>query len=123
MLYLLRRRKRKGKIRADFCQQNVNAQLLTVPVYIFGAIVFLVMAYFSDKYRTRSPFIIFGFSMILIGYIILATVDAVGGRYFSLFLSLAGCTTSPVSTSSGISNNTAGECLIESDKSSNANAL
>lgn len=90
----------------------MNAQLLTVPVYIFGAIVFLIMAYFSDKYRIRSPFIIFGFSMILIGYIILATVDAVGGRYFSLFLIAGGLYNIPGLNVVWISNNTAGGSLL-----------
>ena len=36
---------------------NVNAQLLTVPVYFVGATAFIIIARLSDKYRMRSPFI------------------------------------------------------------------
>jgi hypothetical protein len=61
---------------------NVNANLLTVPgkatsvrlvrttltaVYTVGALSFVTVAYFSDKYRIRSPFIVLGMSLNLIG--------------------------------------------------------
>lgn len=46
---------------------NVNAQLLTVPVYVWGASVFMFVAWFSDKYRMRSPFIVLGLSLNLLG--------------------------------------------------------
>lgn len=65
---------------------NVNAQLLTVPVYVVGAISILTMAKFGDKFKMRSPFIIGSFTLQLIGYVILITVPSVGGRYTACFI-------------------------------------
>lgn len=65
---------------------NVNAQLLTVPVYILGAASFLIVAKLSDRYKIRSPFIVLGFFLQIIGYIILATCDNVHGRYGGVFI-------------------------------------
>lgn len=108
---------------------NVNAQLLTVPgqpiyrltchergkaditaVYVWGATVFMVVAYYSDKIQMRSPFIVLGLSLNIIGqyisqilvksstyqgYIILATVESVGGRYFALYIVAGGLYITP----------------------------
>lgn len=49
-----------------------------------------------------------GFTSILIGYIILATVESVGGRYFSLYLVAGGLYIIPGLNVTWISNNTAG---------------
>lgn len=46
---------------------NVNAQLLTVPVYLFSAAVYIVLARLSEKYACRAPFLIFGYSIVLVG--------------------------------------------------------
>lgn len=36
-------------------------------MYVFGAGVFIITAYYSDKHMLRSPFIIGAFAVILIG--------------------------------------------------------
>ncbi|OBZ76243.1 hypothetical protein A0H81_02952 [Grifola frondosa] len=46
------------------------SQLLTVPPYVFASIVLLIFAIWSDKIRLRSPFILAGLVMCLIGFAI-----------------------------------------------------
>jgi len=48
---------------------SANAQLLTIPVYVFAAIVTLAFAWMSDHYKTRSPFIMAGFSIAALAFI------------------------------------------------------
>lgn len=70
-----------------------TAQLLTVPIYITAAAVAITAAWFSDRYRQRSPFILFFMSLIAIGFII---VIASSGRgvpgvvYFGVFIAVIG---------------------------------
>lgn len=87
---------------------NVEANLLTVPVQAVGGCTFILVAYFSDKYQIRSPFIIFGMSLNLIGYILLATIPQVGGRYFALFVVAMGLYITPGLNVTWIGNNTQG---------------
>ena len=86
---------------------NVNAQLLTVPVYFVGAAAFLVIARLSDKYKMRSPFIMGCFISHIVGetkcnvcaimsadlssgYGILIGVQASGARYVGVFICAIG---------------------------------
>ncbi|KAF2186307.1 MFS general substrate transporter [Zopfia rhizophila CBS 207.26] len=46
-----------------------NAQLLTIPIYVFASILTIVFAWWSDYRRTRSPFIIAGFTIAACGFI------------------------------------------------------
>jgi hypothetical protein len=64
--------------------------LITVPVYVLAAIACVVLALIADKYQTRSPILIFGLTVSLIGYILMYTVAAPGVRYFGAFLAAAG---------------------------------
>jgi MFS-type transporter involved in bile tolerance (Atg22 family) len=48
---------------------SANAQLLTVPVYVFAMIIVLIFAFWSDKLQTRSPFIMAGFCIAILGFI------------------------------------------------------
>jgi MFS family permease len=48
---------------------SANAQLLTIPIYVFAAIITLCFAFYSDYKRTRSPFIITGYCIASIGFI------------------------------------------------------
>ena len=102
---------------------NTEANLLTVPVQAVGGCTFIVVAWFSDKYQMRSPFIVMGMSLNLIGrshwgqhhwyaehpgYILLATIPAVGGRYFALFVVAMGLYITPGLNVTWIGNNTQG---------------
>lgn len=87
---------------------NVNAQLLTVPVYILAATSFLGAAHLSDKYKLRFPFLAFAFSCLIVGYIIMIAVVNPGGRYGGLFVCALGMYIIPGTNISWISNNSAG---------------
>lgn len=65
----------------------INSQLLTVPVYILGAISFMIQARWADKRKSRGPFILANMAVCLVGYIILAAAAGPAGlRYFALFI-------------------------------------
>lgn len=66
---------------------SYQANYLTIPVYIFGGLSFLICAIFSDKLRIRGPFVMFANIFGIVGYILLLTVSHnVGVRYFATFL-------------------------------------
>lgn len=46
-----------------------NAQLLTIPIYLFASIVTIIFAFWSDYAQTRSPFIIAGYCIASCGFI------------------------------------------------------
>lgn len=46
-----------------------NAQLLTIPIYVFASIMTIIFAWWSDHIQTRSPFIMAGFSIAACGFI------------------------------------------------------
>lgn len=59
-----------------------TAHELTKPVYVVGATVFMICAYYSDKIQVRSYFIIFGMSLNLIG----ASVHHIISNQFTILL-------------------------------------
>jgi MFS family permease len=70
-----------------------NAQLLTIPVYVFAMIVTLAVAFYSDKVKQRSPFIIMGFIGAACGFLALLVIPhplLPGLTYGFLFLAAAG---------------------------------
>ena len=76
---------------------NVMGPILTVPsqvpIYITAAVVAVGAAWYSDRRKQRSPFILFFMSLIAIGFII---VIASNGRgvpgvvYFGVFIAVIG---------------------------------
>lgn len=48
---------------------SANAQLLTIPIYVFAAIVTIIWAWGSDLTQKRSPWIIGGYSIAIVGFI------------------------------------------------------
>ncbi|KAL2823538.1 hypothetical protein BDW59DRAFT_163116 [Aspergillus cavernicola] len=70
-----------------------TAQLLTVPMYITAAVVAVFGAWLSDRYKKRSPFILFFMSLLPIRFII---VLASSGRgvpgvvYLGVFVAVVG---------------------------------
>jgi MFS family permease len=70
-----------------------NAQLLTVPIYVFGMTATLVVAFWSDHIQQRTPFIMGGFAIALVGFIgelAIPHPKLPGMTYFFLFLVAAG---------------------------------
>ncbi|KAK5051047.1 hypothetical protein LTR84_003606 [Exophiala bonariae] len=78
----------------DLGYTSANAQLMTIPIYLFAVVCILVVAYLSERYRQRTPFIILGFSIASVGLIgMLVTrryARIAGASYFFLFLVAAG---------------------------------
>jgi len=46
-----------------------NAQLLTIPIYVFAMIMTIIFAFWSDRVQQRSPFIIAGYAIAAVGFI------------------------------------------------------
>ncbi|KAK5653405.1 hypothetical protein OQA88_8890 [Cercophora sp. LCS_1] len=65
---------------------SLDAQYLTIPVYIIGGISFPTMAWVSDRFCIRGPFIapanIFG----ILGYILILYPIANGVKFFGAFV-------------------------------------
>ncbi|KAL3442334.1 major facilitator superfamily domain-containing protein [Aspergillus insuetus] len=77
----------------DLGYTSSTAQLLTVPIYITAAVVAVGGAWLSDRYKKRSPFILFFMSLIAIGFVIvLASTDrgVPGVVYFGVFVAVVG---------------------------------
>ncbi|WQF85443.1 Putative major facilitator superfamily, MFS transporter superfamily [Colletotrichum destructivum] len=67
-----------------------QVQLLTVPCYFLGAVVYMSMAFLSDRMQRRGLFcVIFG-SISVIGYGVLISPSSNGVHYFGCFLVAAG---------------------------------
>jgi hypothetical protein len=69
---------------------NINAQGLTAPPYFLSFIFCILTTYIADRTKQRGLMIIFLSLIGGTGYIILATVQSTGVRYFAIFLAAAG---------------------------------
>jgi MFS family permease len=70
-----------------------NAQLLTVPIYVFGMTATLIVAFWSDHVQQRTPFIMGGFAIAVVGFIAELAIPhpkLPGVTYFFLFFVAAG---------------------------------
>lgn len=65
---------------------SLQANYLTIPVYIFGGLCFLCVAFVSDRMSIRGPFVFLANLPGIVGYILLLTVDSNGVKYFATFL-------------------------------------
>ncbi|KAJ5958215.1 uncharacterized protein N7479_005365 [Penicillium vulpinum] len=65
------------------------SQYLVTPPYVFAAILIFTSGWLSDKYRIRSPFILFSACLGVIGIPLLGLSKNTGVRYFGAFLSTA----------------------------------
>lgn len=65
---------------------KLEAQYLSVPVYLLGGLVFFASAKIGDKYRLRGTvlFVLNGFAVV--GYAILLTINNPSIQYFACFL-------------------------------------
>ncbi|CAI4213988.1 unnamed protein product [Parascedosporium putredinis] len=92
---------------------NSNAQLMTVPPYVAGAISAYCFGRLSDKFKRRSYFLIIPQSMLIVAYSILTPLapkikDNIGACYFAIVLASIGLYPINPGSSSWISNNLAG---------------
>ena len=58
--------------------------------YQHGAIILYTFAHFSDKIKMRSPFILAGLMMCLVGFSISISEASHGVKYFGTFFCVAG---------------------------------
>ncbi|EJD01968.1 MFS general substrate transporter [Fomitiporia mediterranea MF3/22] len=84
-------------------------QLLTVPPYIVATLLLLTFAYFSDKIKMRSPFILIGLTMMLIGFTINISPAPHGVKYFGVFLCVGGSYSAFPAIVAWLGNNLAGQ--------------
>src|SRR5688572_790889 len=74
---------------------NTNAQLMTVPPYVAGAISSIVFAKLSDRFYWRLPFVAIPLSFIFIGYAVVISFDGnlggnIGPAFFAIILTCMG---------------------------------
>ncbi|SPO06440.1 related to putative tartrate transporter [Cephalotrichum gorgonifer] len=101
------------QIMTDMGFSSSNAQLMTVPPYVAGAISAYIFGRLSDKFRRRSYFLIIPQSLLIIAYSVLTPLapkikDNVGACYFAIVLASIGLYPINPGSSSWISNNLAG---------------
>ena len=69
--------------------QSAIAQLMTVPIYVAALLFVLLFAWGSDHYKQRTPFIVGGFSIAVVGFVAELAIPhpaQTGLSYFFLFL-------------------------------------
>ncbi|VDB90095.1 unnamed protein product [Peniophora sp. CBMAI 1063] len=85
-----------------------QAQLHTVPPYIPAVVLTVIVAYLSDRYRMRGPFMLILLPISMIGYIVSITAKNNNTRYAAVFLMASGLYPSAPCVLSIIPNNTSG---------------
>lgn len=65
---------------------SLQAQYLTIPVYVLGGLSFLALAFVSDRLTIRGPFVAFANIFGIIGYILILCDTPNGVKYFATFL-------------------------------------
>lgn len=95
----------------SFGFNSVYTQLLTVPIFFWGVLVFIAVSLWSDKVQKRTVFMIPGALVVVVGYAILCSIsmDRRGVLYFACFLIVPGIY---VSTSTVASSNKANFCSV-----------
>lgn len=64
----------------------IQAQYLSIPVYIFGGICFLAVAFVSDRYCVRGPFVLLANVPGIIGYILILCPTSNPVKFLGTFL-------------------------------------
>ncbi|KGO38456.1 Major facilitator superfamily domain, general substrate transporter [Penicillium expansum] len=75
---------------------SLQANYMTIPVYVLGAISLLTQVYFSDKLKRRSIFIIGCCVPVAVGYLICVGTSSSGAGYAGMFILVLGLY--PIST-------------------------
>jgi hypothetical protein len=80
---------------------------MSVPPYVLGAIICVVVATLSDRVHNRGFFLMFLLSpAIFVGFTLNLSVSSVAVRYFGLFLAVSGAfCASPLLLSWSVDNN------------------
>ena len=65
---------------------SVHAQLMTVPVYVWATVSYLMVAFGSDKVGLRSPFMFGACLALVVGYIMNIASEALAVRLAAVFV-------------------------------------
>ncbi|KAK1774375.1 MFS general substrate transporter [Copromyces sp. CBS 386.78] len=74
---------------------SVEAQYLTIPVYITGGLFFMALAFLSDKLCVRGPLVAFANVFGILGYILIISPTSNGVKFFGTFLCSAAVYSGP----------------------------
>jgi len=85
------------------------SSLLTVPPFVFATIVLFFFAYYSDKLKIRSPFILAGLTLCLIGFSINISNCPTGIKYLGTFFCVTGSYAAVPGVISWLGNNLSGQ--------------
>ncbi|THH16012.1 hypothetical protein EW146_g4559 [Bondarzewia mesenterica] len=67
-----------------------RAQLLTIPCFVAGCILTIIVGIYSDKYNIRGPFIVGGALLSICGYLILYNTSSPGAGYAGAVIACMG---------------------------------
>ncbi|KAL9060918.1 MAG: hypothetical protein Q9162_000362 [Coniocarpon cinnabarinum] len=68
----------------------IDSQGLSAPPYFVSFLLALITTYAADRTQQRALFLVASATLGGVGYVILATVNTVGVRYFAVYLAAAG---------------------------------
>lgn len=69
---------------------SLQANYLTIPIYILACCTLLLASWLSDKINQRAIVAVVATWSVLIGYIIVIATSSIGAGYFAMFLCAAG---------------------------------
>ncbi|KAL4867351.1 hypothetical protein BDV12DRAFT_171507 [Aspergillus spectabilis] len=92
--------------------ENTNAQLMTVPPYVAGAISAVFFSTLSDRFYWRMPFVVIPLALVTIGYAVILSLDGaldtkIGPAFFAVILTTIGIYPIHPATTSWTANNLA----------------
>lgn len=70
----------------------MQANYLTIPVYIWGCILLFASSWISDRYKQRGIVCSVGAVLVLIGYAIAIGSTTPGASFFAMFVCCGGMT-------------------------------
>lgn len=73
----------------------IQAQYLSIPVYLFGGAAFLALAFLSDRLRLRGPFVFLANVPGIVGYILIICPTSGPVKYMATFLCAVAVFTGP----------------------------
>jgi len=79
---------------------SANAQLLTIPIYVCAMIVTVIFCFVSDRMQSRTPFIMAGYMISVVGFIAQLAIphDRMPGLVYGFLFPVATGLYAPVST-------------------------
>ncbi|KAF8264583.1 MFS general substrate transporter [Lactarius quietus] len=74
----------------DLGYSAANAELLSAPPFLCAGIFTMIICFFSDKFNSRGPFVVFCSTLSMIGYIIAYTTSKPGPGYVAIVFAACG---------------------------------